>query len=81
MVMARRARWGGTWRRGEEMRTTGMGCGGGGQGWGPFYRVGEGEARRHREGGCKAMVGIQFLAILRSKRGRGVDGCRCSTRE
>jgi hypothetical protein len=27
------------------MRTTGMGCGGGGQGWGAFCRVGEGEVR------------------------------------
>jgi hypothetical protein len=67
--MARRARWGGTWRRGEEMRTTGMGCGGGDQGCGPFNRVGEGEARRHQGGGSPAMVGIQFPAVL-SKRGR-----------
>jgi hypothetical protein len=51
-----------------------MGCGGGGQGWGPFYRVGEGDLRRHRGGGWPAMVGIQFLTISRSKRGRGVDG-------
>jgi hypothetical protein len=48
-----------------------MGCGGGGQGWGPFYRVGEGEARRHWRGGWPTMVGIQFVAIS-SKRGRGV---------
>jgi hypothetical protein len=49
MAAARRARWGGTCRHGEEMRTTGMGCGGGGRGWGwgAFYRVREGEVRRH----------------------------------
>jgi hypothetical protein len=46
-----------------------MGCGGGGQGWGPFYRVGEGDVRRHRGGGWPAMVGIQFPTISRSKRG------------
>jgi hypothetical protein len=51
------------------MRTTGMGCGGGDQGCGPFNRVGEGEARRHQGGGSPAMVGIQFPAVL-SKRGR-----------
>jgi hypothetical protein len=44
MAAARRSRWGGTWRRGEEMRTTGICCGGGGWGWGPFYRFWEGEA-------------------------------------
>jgi hypothetical protein len=81
MVAAQRARWGGTWRHGEEMRTIGMGCGGGGRGWGPFYRVGEGEARWHRGGGWPAMVGIQFLTVLRSKRGRGVDRCRASAGE
>jgi hypothetical protein len=55
-----------------------MGCGGGGRGWGPFYSVGESEARWHRGGKWLVMVGIQFLAISRSKRGRGVDGCQAS---
>jgi hypothetical protein len=32
------------------MRAMGMGCGGVGRGWDPFYRVGEGEARWHRGG-------------------------------
>jgi hypothetical protein len=81
MAVARRARWGGTWRRGEEMRTTGMGFGGGNRGWGLFYRVREGKARRHRGGGWPAMVGIQFSAVSRSKRGRGVDGCQASMTE
>jgi hypothetical protein len=81
MAVARRARWGGTWRREEEMRTTRMGCGGGGRGWVPLYRVGEGEARRNRGGGWSAMVGIQFPAVLRSKRVRGVDGHRASAGE
>jgi hypothetical protein len=51
MAAARRTQWGGTWRHGEEMRTAGMGCGGGGRGWGPFYRVREGEATPGRQGG------------------------------
>jgi hypothetical protein len=58
-----------------------MGCVVGGRGWGPFYRVGEGEARRHRGGGWPVMVGIQFLTVSRSKRGRGVDGYRASAGE
>jgi hypothetical protein len=48
MAAARRACWGGTWWHGKEIRTMGMGCGGGGRGWGAFYRVGEGEARWNR---------------------------------
>jgi hypothetical protein len=51
-----------------------MGCGGGGRGWDSFYRVAEGEARRHQGGVWPAMVGIQFPTVSRSKRGRGVEG-------
>jgi hypothetical protein len=58
-----------------------MGCGGGGRGWGPFYRVGEGEVRWHRGGEWSAMVGIQFPTISRSKRRRGVDRRRASAGE
>jgi hypothetical protein len=66
------------WRRNEDN----------GSGWwrwqlrlGPFHRVREGEARQHQGGGWPVMVGIQFPAILRSKRGRGVDGRRASVGE
>jgi hypothetical protein len=73
-VAVQRARWGGTLRYGEEMRTMGMGCGGDGRGCGPFYRIREGEVRRHRGGGWPTMVGIQFLTVSRSTRVWGVDG-------
>jgi hypothetical protein len=58
MAVARRAQWSGTWRHEEEMRTTGMGCGGCVRGWRPFYRVGEGELRRHREAGGRQWWGF-----------------------
>jgi hypothetical protein len=51
------------------MRTIAMGCGGGGRGWGPFYRAGEGEARQHRGGESMGAKLVQEseggLAVLR----------------
>jgi hypothetical protein len=71
--VARRARWGGTWRRGDEIRTTRVGCGGGGWGWVPF--IGSGMVRR----GSTGEAGGRHWWGFNSRLFRGVKGGGQST--
>jgi hypothetical protein len=68
MAVARRARWGGTWRRGEEMRTMGMSYGVAAGAGVPFIGL-----RRVRRGGTGEASGRQWWG-LNSRLFRGVKG-------
>jgi hypothetical protein len=76
MTAAQRPRWGGTWRRGGGMRTSGLGCGGGGRGCGPFYRARE--VGRRLDGGETAGELWSFtLSVFKAEtRGGKAGSCR-----
>jgi hypothetical protein len=57
------------------MRTSGMGCGGGGRGYGPFYRAGEAGRRlvgRETDGGLWSFTPSVFKAEMRGGKVGGV---------